>query len=235
MGEVVHGDYRKWVAQGVLDSVTNYECYKGLYSSLVDKNYFEIAYSLNRQFGNDGVYKDFSLYNFADNHDVTRVVDSLTLPQHLYPLYCLLFTMPGVPSIYYGSEWGIGGRKTDADDWSLRPHIDWHKPFENCSHKDLVTAIARLSALRSASVALKNGSYQQLYINHEQFVFMRQTAEERMIVMINSADRIVSVSVNVPFLSAGHCNDVLNSEALNIDDGVIECDIQPCWARIIRV
>ncbi|MBN1488210.1 MAG: alpha-amylase, partial [Anaerolineae bacterium] len=100
MGEVVHGDYRRWANAETLDSVTNYECYKGLYSSHVDRNYFEIAYALKRQFGAGGLYCDLPLYNFADNHDVNRVVSNLTKPEHLYSLYCLLFTMPGVPSIY---------------------------------------------------------------------------------------------------------------------------------------
>ena len=112
MGEVIHGDYRKWVNPETLDSVTNYVAYKGLYSSHLDKNYFEIAYTLKRQFGEDGLYRDLPLYVFADNHDVNRVASRLKNPAHLYPLYCLLFTMPGVPSIYYGSEWGIEGERT---------------------------------------------------------------------------------------------------------------------------
>ena len=65
----------------MLDSVTNYECYKGLYSSLVERNYFEIAYALNRQFGPDGIYRGLPLYNFADNHDVNRVASSLRNPR----------------------------------------------------------------------------------------------------------------------------------------------------------
>jgi glycosidase len=100
MGEVVHGDYRKWVNGEMLDSVTNYECYKGLYSSHVDRNYFEIAYALHRQFGENGLYRHFPLYAFADNHDVNRVASNLSNPMDLFPLYCLLLTMPGVPSIY---------------------------------------------------------------------------------------------------------------------------------------
>ena len=107
MGEAVRGNYRTWTEGSTLDSVTNYECYKGLYSSHVDRNYFEIAYALNRQFGDGGLYCDIPLYNFADNHDVNRVASNLTNPAQLHTLYCLLFTMPGVPSIYYGSEWGL--------------------------------------------------------------------------------------------------------------------------------
>ena len=96
LGEVIHGDYTQWIKAG-LDSITNYECYKGLWSSFNDVNLFEIAYSLNRQFGDQGIYKKYLLYSFADNHDVTRVASVLNDKSHLYPLYLLLFTMPGIP------------------------------------------------------------------------------------------------------------------------------------------
>ncbi len=122
LGEIVHGDYRRWAAPGLLDSVTNYECYKGLYSSHAEQNYFEMAWSLNRQFGPQGLYRGMPLYNFADNHDVSRVASSVKDPSQLAPLYSILFTMPGIPSIYYGSEWGIPAAK-DATDRSLRPHL----------------------------------------------------------------------------------------------------------------
>jgi glycosidase len=103
MGEVVAGDYRRYLQQDGLDAVTNYEAYKGLFSSHNDANYFEIAYTLRRQFGHYGLCQGRNLYSFADNHDVDRLASRLTNPAHLYPVYCLLFTMPGAPSIYYGS------------------------------------------------------------------------------------------------------------------------------------
>jgi glycosidase len=145
MGEVVLGDYRNWVSPTRLDSVTNYECFKGLYSSFTNKNFFEIAYSLNRQFGPDGIYRDLPLYSFADNHDVNRVASLLQNPAHLYPLYCLLFTMPGVPSIYYGSEWGLEGKRTAQEDSNLRPCLDLASLQNNSPQPDLPAAISRLS------------------------------------------------------------------------------------------
>ena len=145
MGEVVHGDYRKWANPETLDSVTNYVCFKGLYQSHVDRNYFEIAYTLNRQFGERGLYCDMPLYNFADNHDVNRVASNLTNPAHLYTLYCLLFTIPGVPSIYYGSEWGIQAIKQNGDDWALRPQLDLTMLSQTGPQADLVKTIARLA------------------------------------------------------------------------------------------
>ncbi len=136
LGEVIHGDYTQWIKAG-LDSITNYECYKGLWSSFNDVNLFEIAYSLNRQFGDQGIYKKYLLYSFADNHDVTRVASVLNDKSHLYPLYLLLFTMPGIPSLYYGSEWGIEGLKTLGNDANLRPVLDLKELMNNAPEPDL--------------------------------------------------------------------------------------------------
>lgn len=48
MGEVMHGNYTQWVNPTMLDAVTDYECYKGLYSSHVDKNYGELLEKRSR-------------------------------------------------------------------------------------------------------------------------------------------------------------------------------------------
>ncbi|MXQ12337.1 alpha-amylase family glycosyl hydrolase [Microvirga makkahensis] len=85
MAEVIHGDYRRWINEGGADSVTNYELHKGLYSSHNDRNLFEVAHSLTRQFGHGGLYEGLLLYNFADNHDVERIASRLKEAGHLYP------------------------------------------------------------------------------------------------------------------------------------------------------
>ncbi len=237
MGEVVHGDYRRWANAETLDSVTNYECYKGLYSSHVDKNYFEIAYALNRQFGAEGLYRELPLYNFADNHDVNRVASNLTKPAHLYPLYGLLFTMPGVPSIYYGSEWGLEGCRTEASDTTLRPQIDLATLTLTPAQRDLAGAVARLAQLRQQVPALRHGDYQQLVVNHEHLAFARQTAKECVIVVINAADRPVAVDVPVSLTGARRLSDVLNGgESIPVTNGRARIDpVWAHWARVMKV
>jgi len=236
MGEVIHGDYRKWVNPSMLDSVTNYECYKGLYSSLADKNYFEIAYALNRQFGSEGIYRGLPLYNFADNHDVDRIASKLTDPAHLYPLYLLLFTMPGIPSIYYGSEWGIQGVRTSSSDAALRPNLNLSELAGSSPHPDMPNLIARLAALRAASPALQDGCYQQVHVAHQQLAFLRQSADETILVILNSADKAISLTLNVPGIE-GTAVDILNDgENYRIINGRLELpDLSACWGKILRV
>jgi cyclomaltodextrinase len=236
LGEVIHGDYRRWLAPGLLDSVTNYECYKGLFSSHNDRNYFEIAYSLNRQFGENGLYRGLPLYNFADNHDVDRVASSLRDPEKLYPLYCLLFTMPGVPSLYYGSEWGIGGKKTHGSDRALRPSLELELVGRESAHAGLAAAIARLAKTRAASRALRRGGYRQLFVDAEQMAFERRFEGETAIVAVNAAPQPAALELPVPGegSTASGFTDALNGgERFQAVSGRLRLEVPSRWARVL--
>ena len=237
MGEVIHGDYNHWVNPETLDSVTNYECYKGLYSSHNDRNYFEIAYSLNRQFGKEGIYRGKPLYNFADNHDVNRVASSLKNPAHLYPLYCLLFTMPGVPSIYYGSEWGLKGQRDTASDRPLRPYLDIDTVRQTAPLPELEKTIAQLAHIRHASPALKAGDYTQLLVKPEQLAFARKAAEEELFVLVNAADHPEVFEFPIMLDQGMQLVDLLHSgDNFSVDAGKVRVDVvHPNWGRILQV
>ena len=237
MGEVVHGDYRRWANPAMLDAVTNYEAYKGLYSSHVDRNYFEIAYTLDRQFGSDGLYRGLRLYAFADNHDVNRVASNLTDPADLYPLYCLLFTMPGVPSIYYGSEWGLAGARTEYSDAVLRPNLDLADMTAHPPHPELAPAITRLAHLRRSSPALQSGDYRQLALDHEHLAFVRQTPEETVLVVVNAAARPFRLDLPLDGLAGRRAVDLLDpGQPIPVRGGRLHADpIWPHWARVLRL
>jgi glycosidase len=232
LGEMVHGDYRRLLGAGGLDSVTNYEAYKGLWSSLNDRNYFEIAYALNRQFGPGGVYNGAGLYNFGDNHDVDRAASSLKDPQHLPLLYALLFTMPGIPSIYYGSEWGLEARRTPQDDTMLRPALDLPSAAAQ-PRRALAQAIARLAAARRGCPALRSGSYRELFVAGEQFAFLRSHPAGDAVVALNAAAQPAQVEIPVP-LSAGQLADRLDpAYRCEVQAGRLHLDLPPCQARIL--
>ena len=198
LGEMIHGDYTRIANDTMLHSATNYEGYKSIYSSHNDKNYFEIAYSLNRMFGNGGIYKDLCLYNFVDNHDVNRIASTLKEKAHLYNIYTLLFAMPGIPSIYYGSEWGIEGMKQNGSDAGLRPSlaIDELSDVEGTA---LAKHIQRLGNIRKQSPALKYGLYEQVLVKNEQLVFKRTFEEENIITVLNLSHQKSTLTFKVPF------------------------------------
>lgn len=210
MGETLHGDYNKWANPDMLDSVTNYECYKGLYSSFNDMNMFEIAYSMNRQFGSENwcIYRGKHLYCFLDNHDVSRIATILKNKEHLKPAYALLFTMPGIPSVYYGSEYGWEADKKDGDD-GLRV------PYAEQENTELTDFISKLAKFHTESKALCYGSYRQLQLQNHFYAFSRECDGETVVAMIN-AGADVTFNVNM----GGMYEDILTDEKFDLSQGV---------------
>ena len=181
VGEMLHGDYNQKMREGMLHSVTNYECYKGLHSSFNSMNLFEINHSLLRQFGPENwtLYRGKHLWNFVDNHAVTRVASILNNPRHLPLIYGLMFGMPGIPCIYYGSEWGTKADKAQGDP-ALRAS------FETPQWNELTDTIAKLSQLKFSQDALNYGSFRSVVLTNKQCIFERKTDRERILVAINA-------------------------------------------------
>ena len=180
-GEMIHGNYREIVCDGMLQSATNYECYKGIYSSFNSMNMFEIGHSLRNRFGSEDwcMYRGLQLIGFVDNHDVTRLASVLSNKKHIIPAYGVLFGMPGIPCIYYGSEWGIEGRKENGDD-ALRPEID------EVQFNEISEFISKAAKIHRESKAMCYGSFNILHMTNRQLVFERTCDGERVIVLINA-------------------------------------------------
>lgn len=181
VGEVLHGDYRMLMNDEMVHSVTNYECYKGLHSSFNSMNMFEIIHSLNRQFGPEywTLYKGKHLLSFVDNHDVSRIGSVIQRKEHLPLVYALCFGMPGIPCVYYGSEWGAAGEKCNGDP-SLR--LSYEKPEWN----QLTDYISKLSEAKKNSKALNYGDFRSVLLTNKQCIFERKIEGERVLVAINA-------------------------------------------------
>ena len=215
MGEVIHGDYSRWVNGETLHSVTNYTLHKALYSGHNDHNYFEIAHTV-RRLQNMGTLK---LYNFVDNHDVERIYTKLTNKAHFAPVHVLLYTLPGVPSIYYGSEFGIEGRKEYGSDDSLRPALNIEDYKDSVKTNPCTALIAALGKVRQAVPALSYGSYDELMLTNRQFAYARDLDGTRVIVSVNNDDAPAGMH-----LAAGNCTayiGALSGEKVSVQDGHI--------------
>ena len=214
LGELLHGDYNRWVNPEMLDSATNYECYKGLYSSFNSHNLFEIMHSLKRQFGPEQwtLYKGKHLFNFVDNHDVSRIASILQDTRHLPLIYTILFTMPGIPCVYYGSEWNATGRKEDGDP-ALRVCFD--QPCWNV----LSERIAKLAEIHKNNEALTEGDFHDVLITNEQCVFERSLNGKRIWTVVNAADKEYPVPANL----FGHRGiDLLSGKEITFDNHIME-------------
>ncbi len=181
VGEMIHGDYNQLIADDMLHSATNYECYKGMYSSFNSMNMFEINHSLQRQFGSEQwcLYRGKWLLSFVDNHDVSRVATILSNKAHLPLIYGMLMAMPGIPCIYYGSEWGMDGDKKDGD-LGLRP------AFDTPRWNELTDLISQFAKIRSEEKALMYGEFRSAFLTNRQCVIERCFEGERIFMAINA-------------------------------------------------
>ena len=219
MGEVIHGDYSRWVNGSTLHSVTNYALHKALYSGHNDHNYFEIAHTV-KYLQNMG---DLDLYNFVDNHDVERIYTKLSNKAHFAPVHVLLYTLPGVPSIYYGSEFGIEGRKERTSDDSLRPALNL-ADYADATEKNPCTAlIAALGKVRQNTPALNYGSYAELMLTNRQYAFARDLDGVRVIVTVNNDDN--AASMNLPAGNAAEYVGTLTGEKVSVENGSINVTV----------
>ena len=234
MGEVIHGDYARWVNDETLHSVTNYELWKGLYSGHNDHNYFEIAHTIRRQFdANGGIYKGCRLYSFVENHDVDRIVNKLKEKGFLQSVYTLLYTLPGIPSVYYGGEWGVEGRKEGACDDGLRPHLVLSEMEANPPIPELKGLLCKLGAIRQANPALTDGVYRELLLTNRQYAFARILGNEAVITAVNNDANPVHMEINCP-VSASGAQEALTGTGAELRDGRIIWEM-PAYGSAIFV
>ena len=234
MGEVIHGDYARWVNDETLHSVTNYELWKGLYSGHNDHNYFEIAHTIRRQFdANGGIYKGCRLYSFVENHDVDRIVNKLKEKGFLQSVYTLLYTLPGIPSVYYGGEWGVEGRKEGACDDGLRPHLVLSEMEANPQIPELKGLLCKLGAIRQANPALTDGVYRELLLTNRQYAFARILRNEAVITAVNNDANPVHMEINCP-VSASGAQEALTGTDAELRDGRIIWEM-PAYGSAIFV
>ena len=226
IGEMIGGDYNQIMGDDMCHSVTNYECYKGLYSSLNSMNLFELVHSLMRQFGPEPwtLYRGRHLLNFADNHDVTRLASILTNPAHLPLAYTLLFGMPGMPILYYGSEWGVKAHKSEGDP-ALRPCFE--KPEWNA----LTDHIAGCAKAFSTSKALQYGEFKSLVLTNRQCVFERRLSDgsERVLVAVNADENPYTAHAD---FGAGEATDLITGKKVSFEGGL---NLPPCTGYLLKV
>ncbi|MBP9995795.1 MAG: cyclomaltodextrinase [Lachnospiraceae bacterium] len=213
VGEMIHGDYNQLISPDMLDSATNYECYKGIYSSLNSMNLFEINHSLQRQFGSEPwcLYTGKWLLSFVDNHDVSRIATILGNKNHIPLAFALMLGMPGIPCIYYGSEWGIEGNKQDGDP-TLRPQLD--KP----QWTELTDTLAAWNKIRNEQKALMYGSFNSAFLTNRQCVMERCFEGERVLVAINADENSFTACFDI---GTDKLTNLVNGETLMIN-GALE-------------
>lgn len=235
MGEVIHGDYARWVNRDTLHSVTNYELHKSIYSGLNDHNFFEIAHNVRRL---EAIGRQ--LYTFLDNHDEDRIASKLKKREHLPLAYLLLMTLPGIPSVYYGGEWAVEGRRTKTSDEALRPRIDIRQITEpeggdTAENSPGFTAyIKSLAHIHRDQAPLHQGIYKELLLTNRQYAFARMGEGCAVITAANSDDGEAFLSVPLP-INGRNIRDLITGDVYQAKNGRIELQLKGNHGVVLKI
>ncbi len=228
MGEVIHGNYSRWANSDTLHSVTNYMLHKALYSAHNDHNYFEVAHTI--KYVNDMAGNSLKLYSFVDNHDVERIYTKLTNKAHFQPIHVMLYTLPGIPSLYYGSEFGIEGKKERSSDDSLRPALkyeDYKDAMNTNPHTKLIAALGRI---RQKNPALCYGDYRELELQTTHYAYARSFNGKSVIITVNNSNNPVYMD-----LACGQSAEyvgALTGERVSVSEGRIRVCVPANYGEI---
>jgi cyclomaltodextrinase len=161
------------------------------------------------------------LYSFVDNHDVDRIISKIQVKDHIFPIYTLLFTLPGIPSIYYGSEWGIEGRKEGGNDDPLRPAVEIEEALNKEKDSKIMQHVKWLGNLhKKYTDCLAYGRYRELLLTNRQYAFVRFTQEQGLVVAVNNDEQEVNISIPVPFADKKYIN-LETEEQISVEGGRI--------------
>ena len=232
MGEVIHGDYTRWVNPNMLHAVTNYALHKALYSGHNDHNYFEIAHNVKRLYdmgGQDPL--GLRLYNFVDNHDVDRIIDKLNNKDHMIPLHILLYTLPGIPSIYYGSEFAIHGRKEGGCDRPLRPALKLEDFSKDLSKNLYTKLIAALGKIRQDHSCLSYGRYEEILLTNRQYGFIRRLDDSFVIILVNNDE--TEAHFTISSYGCQTYQGLLSKQTYTSEGDQLRITLNPCGGDIL--
>ena len=228
MGEVIHGNYSRWANEGTLHSVTNYMLHKALYSGHNDHNYFEVAHTIKYVSGMVG--NKLNLYSFVDNHDVERIYTKLKNKEHFLPVHVMLYTLPGIPSLYYGSEFGIEGRKERFSDDSLRPALNYEDYKDAVKTNPCTKLIAALGKIRQNTPALMYGDYKELELQTTHFAYARVLDGKTVITTVNNADN--DAFMNLQAGNSAEYIGALTGEKVSVNGGRIQVRVPANFGEI---
>jgi cyclomaltodextrinase / maltogenic alpha-amylase / neopullulanase len=230
VGEHIHGDYAAVVRDTGFDSITQYELWKAIWSSLNDRNFHELDWALQRH--NDFL-ASFTPLTFIGNHDVTRIASRLEHSAHLAHALVILMTVGGIPSVYAGDEFGFRGIKEQrfGGDDAVRPEFGSPPSRVDALGADMWALHQYLIGLRRRNPWLHAASTAALRLDNRHYVYQTRRGDDALVVALNVDDAVLHVAL--AGLGSGPAKVVAGTAAPpeEVVDAVV---VEPHGWRILR-
>ena len=203
VAEVIHGDYSTFAAGSGVDSVTQYELWKAIWSSLNDGNFHELDWALQRH---NGFLDTFTPLTFVGNHDVTRIASKVHRPEHVGHALVLLFTVGGIPSVYAGDELGYRALKEEraGGDDAVRPEFTTPPADLDGDAGDTLALHSYLIGLRRRHPWLYEARTEALHLDNRGYIYAvhavhaaqeNRRGDDTLLVALNIGDAPLALPV----------------------------------------
>ncbi|MCY3413020.1 MAG: hypothetical protein INQ03_15385 [Candidatus Heimdallarchaeota archaeon] len=196
VGEITSIPYITRVNESTLHSATDYETYTSIRKALSEGDMRILASTLKNLYHPDkGIHRDLFLMNFLGNHDRERISTRIGY-ENLMNAFCVLYTIPGYPKIYYGDEFALQGKKERYSDWSLRQPLQLTEELT----REFLPHIISLQRIRATHGAIVNGSLQVMYSDRDTIAYKRDNGKEKIIIVINHSTEVRRIELLLPNL-----------------------------------
>jgi cyclomaltodextrinase len=215
LGEVLHGDYARFVHDGGLNSVTQYEVWQAIWHSIAEANFYELDWALKRH---NEFLKTFVPYTFIGNHDVTRIATQIADERHLVHALVLLFTLGGTPAVYYGDERGLKATKEEraGGDDAIRPTYPATPEHLPAGGGSVYALHQELIGLRRRHPWLHRATSTAIELTNTHYVYEMIAGANRLMVALNISDDELKITPN----ATSPLTEVLCGEAKWTSEGV---------------
>ena len=231
VGEVIHGDYANTVTTSTVDSVTQYELWKAVWSSLNDANFHELDHALQRH---DEFLDAFVPLTFVGNHDVTRIASRISDTRHVDHALVLMLTIGGTPSIYAGDEWAYRGVKEErvGGDDAVRPEFpDTPADADHLGH-DTFRLHQHLIGLRRRHPWLHSARTSSIQLANSQYVYRTSSTEGTLVVALNVDDAPLRMSLSELGIESGR---IVAGSGAPVEAAIERLDVEPHGWAVIAV
>ena len=223
VGEVIHGDYAGIVSTSTFDSVTQYELWKAMWSSLNDVNFHELDHALTRH---DQFLETFVPLTFVGNHDVTRIASQLSDERHVGHALAVMLTIGGTPSVYAGDEWAYRGVKEErfGGDDAVRPEFPVRPSESEHLGHDTFRLHQHLIGLRRRHPWLHTARTSPLHLANSQYVYRTSSAAGALVVALNVDDAPLRMSLSELGVGRGR---IAAGSGVPSEDLIDRLDVEP--------
>ena len=197
--KISYSERKKYFVDNEINSVMNYPIKNALIDYIKTKEPKQLL-SVMRMLINNYPKKVLdNLMNIVGTHDTYRIATEIKLITQgnqietfklLKIIYAILFTIPGVPSIYYGDEYAM-----ENNDETSRGCFDWQN-YDNKFYK----WIKKLTTIRKYDV-LKNGKFNILFSENGKFIFERYNKTQHIVIIVNLKNTPLIIELNGKFKS----------------------------------